>query len=877
MQIRLAPDSIPVRVKPRRYSEQQSFFLQTKVKELLDLGLIRRNPSSAWASAPLVVPKPDPEKWRFTTDLRPVNKVTVPHAWPMPDLESVTARLAGQHCFAAIDLCHAYWQLPLHEDSQECQSFITPNGVYSPTRVMHGQRNAVAFCQSSVQLLCESIAQSMLLWLDDMLLYGTDATSLLHTLRKFFEICHSSGLKLHAKKCRLFLSEVKWCGKVIDGKGVRLDPSRLEALLNMPPPSTGDALHQFLCAANWMRSCIPQFTTVTAPLAQLLEKVYKHAGKRTKRAVAKVLLESVACSDVHLRAFDSTKSALANAVRLSHPHPDQILCLFTDASEQHWSGILTQIPPEDLSSPFADQHHSPLAFLSGSFSGSSTHWSTPEKEASGIINSVERLDYLLLRPQGFYVFTDHNNLVFIYNSEQALYALNSNSLNKVRRWGMLLSNFEYKIVHISGEDNCWADLLSRWGSARSHPAAGEVGHLRLAALLQAPLAPNRDADLTWPTRTDIILSQQKATPPPATLVNTSYDGLLQFPTGVIWIPPRDVSLQLRICVIGHCGRGGHRGATATAQAIKAIFFWDRIDADIAQFCRTCLHCALTSGGTRTPRPLGHAMHSDRPNELIHFDFLYLGPSTQEFQYVMIIKDDASLYTWLKPSPDTTSDAAASALLQWFSAFGVVPTWISDQGTHFKNMLIHSLNRALHAHHHFTVPHSPKSNGTVERVCREVLRCCRALLSEFRMFPTQWPHVLPLVQSMLNHTPRGSLGNRAPVTVFSGLPADNPLRLIVLPDRTQHTSFQAGRALKLMNTERLLKVLDEIHKDVSERRPKHRDAAIRQHNEKTGVKHANFMVGDFVLMARTDPMAGSKLKVKWVGPQRVSCIESEWVF
>ena len=35
---------------------------------------------------------------------------------------------------------------------------------------------------------------------------------------------------------------------------------------------------------------------------------------------------------------------------------------------------------------------------------------------------------------------------------------------------MLLSNFEYKIFHISGEDNCWADLLSRWGSDESSAA-----------------------------------------------------------------------------------------------------------------------------------------------------------------------------------------------------------------------------------------------------------------------------------------------------------------------------------------------------------------------------------------------------------------------
>lgn len=75
--------------------------------------------------------------------------------------------------------------------------------------------------------------------------------------------------------------------------------------------------------------------------------------------------------------------------------------------------MFTQIPPEDLERPFEKQRHESLAFLSGSSHGLSEHWSTPEKEAVVIVLSVERLEYLLLRPEGFYIFTDHSNLVFI--------------------------------------------------------------------------------------------------------------------------------------------------------------------------------------------------------------------------------------------------------------------------------------------------------------------------------------------------------------------------------------------------------------------------------------------------------------------------------
>ena len=75
--------------------------------------------------------------------------------------------------------------------------------------------------------------------------------------------------------------------------------------------------------------------------------------------------------------------------------------------------------------------------------------------------------------------------------------------------------------------------------------------------------------------------------------------------------------------------------------------------------------------------------------------------------------------------------------------------------------MHAVNRALHAHHHFTAPNTPQSNGTVERVCRAVLHCCRALLSKFRLQENEWPLVLPIAQSVLNYTQRAGLGNHAP--------------------------------------------------------------------------------------------------------------------
>lgn len=47
------------------------------------------------ASAPLLVPKPFADRWRFTGDLRPVNQYTIPFQYPMPIIDHELQKLQG--------------------------------------------------------------------------------------------------------------------------------------------------------------------------------------------------------------------------------------------------------------------------------------------------------------------------------------------------------------------------------------------------------------------------------------------------------------------------------------------------------------------------------------------------------------------------------------------------------------------------------------------------------------------------------------------------------------------------------------------------------------------------------------------------------------
>ena len=103
-------------------------------------------------------------------------------------------------------------------------------------------------------------------------------------------------------------------------------------------------------------------------------------------------------------------------------------------------------------------------------------------------------------------------------------------------------------------------------------------------------------------------------------------------------------------------------------------------------------------------------------------------------------------------------------------------WVSDTATHFKNAVLTRLRTALRVEHEFAVAYSPWSNGTCERMVKEVVRSLRSILSEQRREVSEWVDVLPAVQYSLesafrrrkSSTPYHVMFGRAPRTSFSVL-------------------------------------------------------------------------------------------------------------
>ena len=429
-----------------------------------------------------------------------------------------------------------------------------------------------------------------------------------------------------------------WCGRVITKDGISHDPARVQGLVEMAKPQTASDLTQLLGAAGWMRGAIPNFAAHEKPLRTCLDEACKAAGARTKAKLKHVRLSDYGWGDEQEAALDDLKTAMLAMVPLHHPDPAKRICLFTDASDGYWSAIVTQLPMDQLAAPFESQQHQLLACLSGTFKGASSNWAVIEKEAFAIVHACRRLDYLLLCPGGFSLFTDHLNLVYVFNPT-AVTTVQRYQAAKLARWATTLRAFQYTIEHVAGDLNVWADLLSRWGAPippeqRSAPAAHSIrGLFAVGDVLSAD-------KVEWPTLKEIRAAQENAvaTGNDTSGKNTTVDrdrNVRVNQTGSVWIPESARDLQLRIMVISHMGHGGHRGRKATRQIVETEFFWSGMQDMINEFVGGCLHC-LRADGSVVPRPLGEALHATKRNEVLHFDWVYL-----EGRYLLVIKDDYS--------------------------------------------------------------------------------------------------------------------------------------------------------------------------------------------------------------------------------------------
>ena len=258
-----------------------------------------------------------------------------------------------------------------------------------------------------------------------------------------FQILRENGIKVKAKKCKLFQKQTNYLGRTITDKGYGIDKSNIKAVTDLVTnaPSNIGQLRRVLGLLGYYRRYVKGFSRIAQPLFDILKKDNIKSSSKVLKAST-----SIHWRRQHQKALETLMTAITLPSLLTYPDFDQPFILHADASTKGLGAGLYQYKDKKViilgygsrALAKAEQkcHSSKLEFLS-------LKWAVCEQFR----------DYLTYAKQ-IEVYTDNNPL---------LYVLSSAKLNATgQRWVNELADFNINIHYKPGRNNTDADALSRF-------------------------------------------------------------------------------------------------------------------------------------------------------------------------------------------------------------------------------------------------------------------------------------------------------------------------------------------------------------------------------------------------------------------------------
>lgn len=183
--------------------------------------------SSPWSSPCLLVPKSD-GNYRFCTDYRKINAVTVPDCFPLPRMEDCIDNLSSAQFVSKLDLLKGYWQVPLTPRASEISAFVTPDSFMQYRVMAFGLRNVPATFQRLVNAVLAGVSNCST-YLDDLVVYLTSWSEHLSLLGIVFQRLEAASLTLNLAKCEIGKAEV-YLGKQVGQGQVRPVEAKIVAI-----------------------------------------------------------------------------------------------------------------------------------------------------------------------------------------------------------------------------------------------------------------------------------------------------------------------------------------------------------------------------------------------------------------------------------------------------------------------------------------------------------------------------------------------------------------------------------------------------------------------------------------------------------------------
>jgi len=424
------------------------------------------------------------------------------------------------------------------------------------------------------EVLRAFIGKFVVVYFDDILIYSKSHAEHIDHLRVVFNALRNARLFGNIEKCIFCTDRVSFLGYVVTPQGIEVDEAKIEAIKSWPTPQTVTQVRSFHGLAGFYRRFVKDFSTIAAPLNELMKKgVPFHWGQAQEDS------------------FTLLKEKLTNAPLLQLPDFGKTFELECDASGIGIGGVLIQ-------------EGKPVAYFSEKLSGPVLNYSTYDKELYALVRSLETWQHYLW-PKEFVIHSDHEALKHIRSQSK---------LNRRHaKWVEFIESFPYIVKHKKGKDNVIADALSRRYAMMSQLDCRIFGLETIKDLYA------HDSDFK-----DILLNCKDGKYWNKFVNNNGF----LFRANKLCIPASSVRLLLLQEAHGG-GLMGHFRAKETEGILAKHFYWPKMRRDVERFVACCTTCQKAKSQLNPHDLYMPLLVPSIPWEDISMDFVFGLPRTKK--------------------------------------------------------------------------------------------------------------------------------------------------------------------------------------------------------------------------------------------------------